>query len=109
MIVYKRNNRFMPNWMLVSPDIMPILTFVPGFKAANNAIANGPFVAGTVAGMKVIVSPALGDQVCYLGVLGADGKTAVGVYAPYMPLVPTQLLGFADGLMSQGLINTTVC
>ena len=43
MIVYKRNNRFMPNWMLVSPDIMPILTFVPGFKAANNAIANGPF------------------------------------------------------------------
>ena len=65
--------------MLVSPDIMPILTFVPGFKAANNAIANGPFVAGTVAGMKVIVSPALGDQVCYLGVLGADGKTAVGV------------------------------
>ena len=34
--------------------------------------------------MKVIVSPALGGQVCYLGVLGADGKTAVGVYAPYI-------------------------
>ncbi len=102
MIVYKRNNRFMPNWMLVSPDIMPILTFVPGFQAANNSIANGPYVAGNVAGMKVIVSPAIGDKVCYLGVLGADGKSAVGVYAPYMPLVPTQLLGFADGLMSQG-------
>ena len=24
------------------------------------------------------------------------------VYAPYMPIVPTQLLGFADGGMTQG-------
>ena len=101
-IVYKATGRFMPNWMLVSPDVMPILTFVKGFNASNNTVANGPYVAGTVAGMKVIVSPILGEKVCYLGVLGADGKTAVGVYAPYMPIVPTQLLGFADGRMSQG-------
>ena len=100
--VYKRTGRFMPNWMLVSPDVMPILTFVKGFNASNNTVANGPYVAGTVAGMKVIVSPAIGEKVCYLGVLGADGKTAVGIYAPYMPIVPTQLLGFADGRMSQG-------
>ena len=39
---------------------------------------------------------------CILGVLGADGKTATGVFAPYMPIVPTQLLGYADGAMSQG-------
>lgn len=100
--VYKKTGRYMPNWMLVSPDMMPIITFVPGFQAASNSIANGPYVAGTLGGMKVIVSPALGEKVCYLGVLGADGKTAVGVYAPYMPIVPTQLLGFADGMMSQG-------
>lgn len=100
--VYKATGRFMPNWMIVSPDVMPILTFVKGFNASNNTVANGPYVAGTVAGMKVIVSPAIGNKVCYLGVLGADGKTAVGVYAPYMPIVPTQLLGFADGRMSQG-------
>lgn len=99
--VYKATGRFMPNWMLVSPDVMPILTFVKGFNASNNTVANGPYVAGTVAGMKVIVSPML-TRACYLGVLGADGKTAVGVYAPYMPIVPTQLLGFADGRMSQG-------
>ena len=40
--VYKVNRRFMPNWMLVSPDMMPIITFVPGFKPASNSIANGP-------------------------------------------------------------------
>lgn len=101
--VYKVNRRFMPNWALISPDMMPILTFVPGFKAASNSAANGPYVAGEACGLKFIVSPALVEEkVCYLGVLGADGKTGVGVYAPYMPLVPTQLLGFADGTMSQG-------
>ena len=53
--------------------------------------------------MKVIVSPALVDgKVCYLGVLGADGKTGVGVYAPYMAIVPTQLLGTPDGGLAQG-------
>lgn len=88
-VIYKKTNRFMPNWMVCSPEIMPILTFVPGFVPAANASVNGPYVAGTVSGMKVIVSPALADPeklegVCYLGVLGADGKTATGIYAPYL-------------------------
>jgi len=101
MAIYKRTGKFMPNWMLVGPEVMPILTFVKDFQASSNTIANGPYMAGTVAGLKVFVSPVLGKE-CILGVLGADGKTATGVYAPYMPIVPTQLLGFADGTMSQG-------
>ena len=100
-IVYKKTGRFMPNWMVVGPEVMPILAFVKDFQASSNTIANGPYMAGTVAGMKVFVSPLLGKE-CILGLLGSDGKTATGVFAPYMPLVPTQLLGFADGTMSQG-------
>lgn len=42
MEVYKRTGRHIPNWMVVSPEVMPVLTFVPGFKAASNSIANGP-------------------------------------------------------------------
>ena len=116
MKVYRATGRFMPTWMLVNPEMMPILTFVPGFQGNNANVANGPYVAGSINGMKVIVSPALEPElmamtkidagvrkgVCYLGVLGSDGKTATGVYAPYMPIVPTQLLGFADGSMTQG-------
>jgi hypothetical protein len=41
-VIYKRTNKFMPSWMLVSPEIMPILTFVPGFVPANNVAINGP-------------------------------------------------------------------
>ena len=99
--VYMVTKRFLPNWMLVGPMMMPVLQFVPGFKAANASVANGAYIAGDIAGMKVIVSPLLGKE-CILGVLAGDGKTATGVYAPYMPIVPTQLLGFADGTMSQG-------
>lgn len=104
MVVYKRTNRFIPNYMICSPDVLPILNFVPGFKAADATIANGPFLAGTVANLKVFVSPALTEDtgVCILGVLGADGKTATGVFAPYMPIVPTQLIQMADGGNSQG-------
>lgn len=41
-VIYKKTNRFMPNWMVCSPEIMPILTFVPGFVPAANASVNGP-------------------------------------------------------------------
>ena len=103
MQIYSKTRRFMPNWMIVSPEIMPILTFVKGFVPASSTLVNGPYLAGTVSGMQVFVSPALaGEKQCLLGVNAADGKTSVGIYAPYMPLVPTQLLGYADGGMSQG-------
>lgn len=104
MVVYKRTNRFVPNYMICSPDVLPILNFVPGFKASDATIANGPFLAGTIANLKVFISPALAENegLCILGLLAADGKTATGVFAPYMPIVPTQLIQMADGGNSQG-------
>ena len=35
-----------------------------------------------------------------IGVNGDDMMSSAAVYAPYMPVVPTQLLGYADGAMS---------
>lgn len=99
--IYKKTQRFMPNWMLVGAEALAALTFVKGFDAAATTAVAGPYLAGTYGGMKVFVSPLLGKELI-LGVNGVDGKTSVGIYAPYMPLVPTQLLGFADGTMSQG-------
>ena len=37
-----------------------------------------------------------------VGVNAGDFMSSAAVYAPYMPIVPTQLLGYADGSMSQG-------
>lgn len=100
--VYNRTQKFMPSYMLAASDVLPILAFVPGFKAASLTNVAGPFMAGTLNGLKVFVSPTLGAGEWFLGINGNDMSTSVAVYAPYMPIVPTQLVGYADGGMSQG-------
>lgn len=88
--------------MLIASNILPVLTFIKGFQAAPAGIINGPYFAGTLNGVKVFVSPALAEGRFVLGVNGDDMMSSAVVYAPYMPIVPTQLLGFADGGMTQG-------
>ena len=100
--VYNKTQKFMPSYMLAASDILPVLAFVPGFKASSLTNVAGPFMAGTISGLKVFVSPSLGAGEWFLGINGNDLSTSAAVYAPYMPIVPTQLVGYADGGMSQG-------
>lgn len=100
--VYNKTQKFMPSYMLAASDILPVLAFVPGFKASSLTNIAGPFMAGTLNGLKVFVSPSLGAGEWFLGINGNDLSTSAAVYAPYMPIIPTQLVGYADGAMSQG-------
>lgn len=100
--VYNKTQKFMPSYMLAASDILPVLAFVPGFKAASLTNVAGPFMAGTLNGLKVFVSPTLKQGEWFLGINGNDMSTSAAVYAPYMPIIPTQLVGYADGGMSQG-------
>lgn len=101
-IVYDKTQRFVPNYMVCSSTVIPVLSFITGWKAASTSNINGPYLAGTLNGMKVFVSPALAKGRYLVGVNGNDYMSAVAAYCPYMPLVPTQLLQFADGGTSQG-------
>ena len=101
-IVYDRTKRFAPNYMIIASNVLPILTFMKGFKAAPAGQINGPYFAGTLNGLKVFVSPAIDPGRFLLGVNGDDMMSSVAVYAPYMAIVPTQLLQYADGGTSQG-------
>ena len=78
------------------------MSFIPGFKAANVGQVNGPYFAGTLNGLKVFVTPNIDDGKFVVGVLGSDMMSAAAVYAPYMAIVPTMLLQYADGGTSQG-------
>lgn len=100
--VYKKTKRFAPTYMLCARNVINVLQFVPGFKAASTSKINGPYLAGTLAGLKVFVTPNIEDGKFVLGVNGDDFMSSAAVYAPYMAVVPTQLLGYADGAMSQG-------
>lgn len=102
MAIYDRTKKFAPNFMVVASDIMPILSFVPGFQAASVSEINGPYFAGTINGIKVFVSPMLERGKFFFGVNQGAMQASAGVYAPYMPVVPTQLLEMPDGLNQQG-------
>jgi hypothetical protein len=88
--IYNKTKKFSPNYLLISSDIKPILAFVPGFQAAAIKEMNGPYMAGTLNGLKVYVSPNMAPQTFVLGVNGNDMMSTAAVYAPYMPVVTTQ-------------------
>lgn len=101
-IIYDRTKRFAPTYMIIASDVLPVVQFCKGFTAAPVGAINGPYMCGTIGGIKVYVSPAIEPGKFVFGVNGSDMASSAAVYAPYMPIVPTQLLGFADGTMSQG-------
>ena len=101
-IIYKRTRKFHPNYMVIGCDVLPVLKFVNGFTAVKNAKMNGPYKVGELDGLDVYVSPAIGENEFFFGLNGSDMMSSAGVYAPYMAIVPTQLLGTPDGGMTQG-------
>ena len=101
-IIYDRTRKFHPNYMVIASDILPVLRFVNGFTAVKNAKMNGPYKVGELDGLNVYVSPMMAPGEWFMGLNGNDMMSSAGVYAPYMAIVPTQLLGTPDGGMAQG-------
>lgn len=96
-MIYDRTKKFAPNYMIISSSVLPVLTFIKGWNAAPAGTVNGPYFAGTLNSLRVYVSPALASGEYLIGVNGDDFMSSVAVYAPYMAIVPTQLLQYADG------------
>lgn len=101
-IIYNRTQKFHPNYMVIAADVLQVLRFVNGFTAVKNAKMNGPYKVGDLDGMGVYVSPRLESGEFFFGLNGSDMMSSAGVYAPYMAIVPTQLLGTPDGGLAQG-------
>lgn len=101
-IIYNRTQKFHPNYMVIAADCLPVIRFVQGFTAVKNAKMNGPYKVGEIDGLGVYVSPRLGSGEFFFGLNGSDMMSSAGVYAPYMAIVPTQLLGTPDGGLAQG-------
>lgn len=102
-VIYDRTKRFAPTYMLIASNVLPVLAFVKGFTAAPAGSINGPYFAGTLNGLRVYVTPNIAAGKFVFGVNGDDFMSSAAVLAPYMMLVPTQLLQYADGGTSQGL------
>jgi len=101
-IIYNRTKKFHPNYMVIAADVLPVLRFVNGYQGVKNAKMNGPYKVGELDGLNIYVSPELGSGEFFFGLNGNDMMSSAGVYAPYMAIVPTQLLGTPDGGLAQG-------
>lgn len=101
-LIYDRTKRFAPNYMICASNLIPVLSFINGWTPAPAGQINGPYYAGQLGALRVYVSPALAAGRYLIGVNGDDMMSSVAVYAPYMAIVPTQLLQYADGGTSQG-------
>ena len=100
--IYDATQKFAPNYAIVASNILPVLSVIKSWNAAPAGAINGPYFAGTINGLKIFVTPNIEAGTFVVGCNGNDLMSSAAVYAPYMAVVPTQLLGFADGGMSQG-------
>ena len=100
--IYDATKKFAPNYVLCASNLLPVLSVVKSWHAAPAGQINGPYFAGTINGLKVFVTPNIEAGKFVVGCNGNDMMSSAAVYAPYMAIVPTQLLGYADGGMSQG-------
>ena len=100
--IYDATRKFAPNYVIAASNLLPILSVCKAWKAAPTGAINGPYFAGEINGLKVFVTPNIAAGKFVVGCNGNDMMSSAAVYAPYMAIVPTQLLGYADGGMSQG-------
>ena len=100
--IYDATQKFAPNYMLIASDVLPVLMLCKAFKAAPTGAINGPYMAGTLGSLKVFVTPRFKSGRYVIGCNGGDMMSSAAVYAPYIAITPTSLLGYSDGGMSQG-------
>lgn len=99
-IMGNATGRFYPTHILTDPFGLWVLKGIPGFQEKAAANKTGSYVAGEVAGMKVIVSTRtkLKPGQMLLIHRGSENLDAPGVYSPYIPItstewIPSQELG----------------
>ena len=100
--IYDATKRFAPNYMICASNLLPVIAFIKGWQPAPAGNINGPYFAGTLNSLKVFVTPNIEPGKFVIGVNGDDLMSSAAVYAPYMSIVPTNLLQYADGGTTQG-------
>lgn len=99
--LFSVTQKFHGTYLLVGPAGLRFFSMMNGFKMLTGTkFGYGPYVAGELGGVKVICTPTITGDEMYLGVNTPEASAVL--FGTYMPIVPTQLLQYADGGTSQG-------
>lgn len=92
-VMENATGRFSPNYILTDSFGLWVLKGIPGFQATNAANKTGAYVAGTVAGFKVLCAMRShlrpGQMVL---IHRGEGPDSPAIYSPYIPIASTEWL-----------------
>lgn len=81
-----------PNFYVLGEDASNVVESLPRFKSAGAVDPKGPYLAGYLGDIPVYKSPSIPVDGYLAGYKGASLFDSGYIYAPYMPIMTTQLL-----------------
>ena len=102
-IINQATMRVQPNFIVCGTNVAAVIECMRNFDATGATDAVGPHFIGTLGGRyKVYMVPLMQEDSFVLGYKGTNFLEAGYVYAPYMPILSTDLLMPADFRGQQG-------
>lgn len=102
-VIFGATQRVQPNFIVCGLNVSSVLTCMRNFDASGAKVGVGPHFIGTLGGTyKCYVVPQMPANDFVMGYKGTNFLETGYVYAPYMPVLTTDLLMPADYRGQQG-------
>ena len=102
-IVFGATQRFTPNFIVCGINVSAVIEVMRNFDGTGASTGVGPHLIGTLGGKyKVYVVPQMDPDGYVMGYKGGNFLETGYVYAPYMPVLSTQILTLANFQGQQG-------
>lgn len=101
--IFQATQRVNPNFIVCGTNVAAVIQCMRNFDGTGASQAVGPHFIGTLGGLyKVYVVPLLDVNTFVLGYKGSNFLETGFIYAPYMPILSTDILMPADFRGQQG-------
>lgn len=105
--IHQATRRYRGNRIVCGTGVGIIISQLQGFTAAGSSASRiGAYVAGEINGMKVTVNPEFPMYEGFIGVKNDNYLEANYIYAPYMPILTTDLVTLADTSIQKGWVTS---
>jgi hypothetical protein len=102
-IIFQATQRVQPNFIICGTNVAAVIEVMRQFDGTGASDAVGPHFIGTLGGKyKVYVVPLMQEDTFVMGYKGSNFLETGFIYAPYMPILTTDLLMPADFKGQQG-------
>lgn len=105
--IFAKTKRAKANFLICGLDAGRVVAQMGGDSFKETVVDKpfGPHKIGTLRGMPVIVDPFIADTTIAFGYRGSDFFDGGFIYAPYIPMYATQMIGLSDLYNQQGFYS----